>query len=124
MKKILLISNMYPSKEQPTYGIFVQNFEEVMKKQNFSFTKSVILGRGKNIFSKLAKYLRFFQNTITSIRKNRYDLIYVHYINHSLLPFLFIKNKINKPLVVNAHGSDIIPTSKTGKILQLLIATL
>lgn len=120
-KKILLISNMYPCDEQPTYGVFVQNFEELMSKQNFSFTKSVIFGRGKNIFDKLAKYLNFFQSTISSIRTNQYDLIYVHYINHSLLPLLLIRNKTEKPLVINAHGSDTLPTSKTGKILQILV---
>lgn len=120
-KKILLISNMYPCKEQPTYGVFVQNFEELMSKQNFNFTKSVICGRGKNIFYKLAKYLHFFQTTISTIKANQYDLIYVHYINHSLLPLLLIRNKIDKPLVINAHGSDTLPTSKTGKILQTLV---
>jgi L-malate glycosyltransferase len=31
--KILLISNMYPSKESPFFGIFVRNFKKQLEKK-------------------------------------------------------------------------------------------
>ena len=53
VKKMLLISNMYPSNQHPTYGVFVKNFEKKMKQNGFSITqKCVIEGRGQNIFEK------------------------------------------------------------------------
>lgn len=114
---MLLISNMYPSDQNPTYGIFIKNFETQMKKEGFSIDKCVIKGRGKNILEKMKKYMAFFQQTLHSIHRKDYDLIYVHYMNHSLLPLLWV-NTFNRPLVLNAHGSDVSPQSTIGKLFQ------
>lgn len=35
MKKILLLSNMYPSKKFPHYGIFVKNTENILIENNY-----------------------------------------------------------------------------------------
>ena len=118
VKKMLLISNMYPSDSNPTYGTFIKNFEQQMTKEGFAIDKCVIRGRGKNIFEKIKKYFTFFKQTIHSIHHGDYDLIYVHYMNHSILPLLLIKNTILKPLILNAHGSDVLPQSITGKYVQ------
>ncbi len=120
--KILLISNMYPSTGHPFYGIFVQNFEKQLTDENIESVKVAIEGRGKSKIDKLKKYIKFFINTYKAVKKNDYDLIYVHYIGHSLLPFLFIKKSLNKPLVINAHGSDIFANSKSALLIQKLVA--
>lgn len=119
--KILLISNMYPSSESPFYGIFVKNFENQLK-DDFNISKVVLKGRGKSKLEKIKKYFIFFKNVIKYIKENDYDLIYVHYIGHSLLPVLLVKNYINKPLILNAHGSDVLTISKSAKIIQKLVA--
>jgi glycosyltransferase involved in cell wall biosynthesis len=121
VKKMLLISNMYPSDSNPTYGTFIKNFEEQMQNEGFTIRRCVISGRGKGILEKLKKYITFFKQTVNAVRQEDYDLIYVHYINHSLLPLLFIKNSISKPLILNAHGSDVLPYTNTGKFVQRLI---
>ena len=114
--KILLISNMYPSKEFKYYGIFVKNFEKYIKKY-FKITRVVIKGKSKNKLEKIKKYFIFFKMILRNIKYEDFDLIYVHYISHSLIPFLFV-NKIKKPLVLNVHGSDIMSKSLFNKILQ------
>ena len=35
MKKILLISNMYPSKKYKHYGVFVQNTAQILKNNGY-----------------------------------------------------------------------------------------
>lgn len=119
--QILLISNMYPSKDYPFYGIFVKNFENQLMKEGFKFEKAVIKGRGKTTTKKLKKYFQFFLDVFRYLKKDKYDLIYVHYVGHSLLPFLLFKRNISKPLVVNAHGSDILSDSKIGRIIQKMV---
>lgn len=121
MKKMLLISNMYPSDKNPVYGIFVKNFEQQMQKEGFEINRCTIAGRGKNILEKIKKYVTFFKQTIESIHNGDHDLIYVHYMNHSLFPLLLVKNIISKPLILNAHGSDVLPRSSMGKFLQKFI---
>lgn len=123
MKRVLLISNMYPSSENPVYGIFVKNIEEQLRENGFDFSnKAVISGRGKNKFSKIVKYIIFFKDVITLIKQDNYDLIYVHYIYHSLMPLLLVKRYIQKPLVLNAHGSDVNIKNKIGRFIQKLLA--
>ncbi len=117
--KLFLISNMYPSNTHPVYGIFVKNFEISMIAQNVSITaKSVIRGRGKNTFEKIYKYLCF----IISIQYNglvkKFDLVYVHYINHTSIPVLLLS--LFRPsikLVINSHGGDIFLRSAFSKII-------
>jgi len=112
---------MYPSKDHPFYGIFVKNFENQLKSEGFEFEKVVIKGRGRTKIEKLKKYFRFFIDVFRALREDKYDLIYVHYVGHSLLPFLIFKRNLSKPFVVNAHGSDIFSTSKIGYLIQKMI---
>lgn len=120
--KIFLISNMYPSEEFPTYGVFVKNFESLLRSQGCEFSiKALIEGRGIGFIGKIQKYLSLFSKVFRSIKRRDYDLIYVHYVGHSLLPLVFVGNYIDRPLVINAHGSDVRPTSGVGKLIQRFV---
>ena len=118
--KILLISNMYPSKDNPTYGTFVKTFEVQMIEENFTLDKVIITRTSNSSFQKIKKYIIFIFKTYKEIKKNNYDMIYVHYIGHSLLPFLLYRNK-DKLLLINAHGGDVLPTNLTKKLIQKLV---
>lgn len=119
--KILLISNMYPSKQHPHYGPFVKNFKEQLENDGCFFKLAVIRGKETSKIGKIQQYILFFKEVITAIKKNEFDLIYVHYIGHSLLPLLLVKRYIRKPLVINAHGSDVFVNHKLGKYIQKLV---
>jgi glycosyltransferase involved in cell wall biosynthesis len=108
---------MYPSKDDKFYGIFVKNFEENMSKY-FDINKAIIKGRGKSKYDKIKKYLIYFKEVSKKIKQGKYDFIYVHYIGHSLLPFLFLSKYLNKPLILNAHGSDVLSNSKINQFIQ------
>ena len=117
--KMLVISNMYPSKSQPSYGIFIKNFYEGLVNEGWEIQLSVIKGRGRTIFQKIFKYFCFIVKTISLGLFKNYDFVYVHYLNHSLIPVLLIallKPKVK--FVFNAHGGDIFPESKFGESIQ------
>lgn len=120
MKEMLLISNMYPSKEDIFYGIFVKNFEKNMG--NYFVVKRVVIkGKEKNKIQKILKYVKFFKEVYIEVKKGNYNFIYVHYIGHSLIPFIFLKKNLKKPLIINAHGSDVLTNSRIGKFIQKLV---
>ena len=48
---------------------------------------------------------------------NSHDLIYIHYANHSLLPFLILR-RMSKKSIVNFHGSDLFPDNLFKKFLK------
>lgn len=116
--RILLISNLYPSNRYPYYGTFVKNFEQGLI-QNHMKVDKIIITKKNNSFSKLLSYLTFLFRVIftCTFLKKRYDIIYIHYLNHTLIPFLFIKKKRLPPIILNAHGSDIFPEKKSSEYL-------
>lgn len=117
--KILLVSNMYPSKEHVNYGIFVKNFENAMLEEDVEFVnKALIKGKSQNVFEKIKKYFFFYFDIIRFSLRNDFDIIYVHYLTHSAIPFIFLRFFIKKPIVINVHGSDVFPISKLGRLLQ------
>ncbi len=103
--KILIISNMYPSKENPSYGIFVKNFVNELKKY-FKIDLIVIKKREKNKFKKLLKYLIFYLKIIFKLLFNNYDLVYIHYPSHVSIPVYFISKIKRMKIILNFHGDD------------------
>jgi len=111
--KIFLISNMYPSLNQPSYGIFVKNFEKSFKNNEIVFSaKSVIKGRGKNFFHKGLKQLKLYISIIYNGLVKDYDAIYVHYITHPAIPILILRLFKKRKLIINVHGSDVFHLNK------------
>ena len=114
--KILMISNLYPSTKYPHYGSFVKNFEDSMVQKGCDLSTKVVLRKQETTLLKIYHYLIFYLRIIKNVLHKNYDFIYVHYINHTLLPFYFIKWNISKPLILNAHGSDIYHESSYSKL--------
>ena len=108
---------MYPSSADSSYGTFVRNFELDMLKRGAFFRKAVIKGKGKNNCDKLKKYFFLFVDIYARVYKKDINLIYVHYISHSLLPLFPIAPFLKKKLVINAHGSDLLPQKLLSKII-------
>ena len=107
-KKILLVSNMYPSNKSKHYGIFVQNVKELLDDNGFDVDKVVMTKQNEKII-KLFSYIIFYLKTIIKGIFNNYDYIYVHFISHSSLGAVFVKRTSkDTKLVLNAHGNDII----------------
>lgn len=111
-KKILLISNMYPSKRFPHYGVFVKNTEDMLKNNGLS-VDCVAIHKQTGAMGKLWAYLRFHIETILHVLLRRYTCVYAHYISHTAFVLLLIKKiRPHLKIVVNVHGNDIVPEDK------------
>ena len=112
MKKILLISNMYPSKSNKHYGIFVKNIEELLINNDFLVDK-VIMHKHSNKIIKLFSYIIFHLEVIFKGLFKKYDYMYVHYISHSTTGAVIVKKiKKNIKLILNCHGNDVVPDTE------------
>lgn len=110
--KILLVSNMYPSDENPQYGVFVKNSEEILKNNNIEVDK-VVATKKTGKFAKVVSYFVLYIKSMIKSLNSEYDYVYIHYVSHSSLGVLIaklIKPSIN--IIANAHGSDIIPENR------------
>lgn len=119
-KKILVISNLYPSKSTPFYGSFVKNFEEQLKQDpRTENVKGVyIKGLHDNLAKKLLSYILFYLRIIYCTLFQKYDLVYVHLISHSTLPLRFSSIFRHLPLVFNIHGEDLLVTTSLARKLR------
>ena len=109
MKKILFITNMYPSKKFPHYGIFIKNTYSIIQKSN-NKVRLVKLTKSNNKWIKLLKYLLFYIKIILEGIFLSYDVIYAHYASHVAIPLLIVKKiRKNAKILLNVHGNDIVP---------------
>lgn len=107
-KKILLVSNMYPSDKYKHYGSFVKNTKELLEENNFIVDKSVMY-KQDNFIKKIISYLSLYIGTVLKGIFNNYDYIYVHFVSHSSPGAVFLKlTSRDVKLVLNAHGNDVV----------------
>lgn len=114
-KDILFVSNMYPSKEYPHYGVFVKNTYEVLKENHFAMD-CVVMCKTNGKIKKVFAYIKLCGVSFCKALFNNYDFIYVHFISHTtvgvFLPAICSKNT---KLVLNVHGNDLISDTKIDK---------
>ena len=109
MKRVLVLSNMYPSTDHPTFGIFVKNQIELLKSAELDVEVLAINNPGKGKMTTLMKYMSWFFRSFFYMAKNRKKLSLTH--AHYAFPTGFIsligKKMFRLPYVVTVHGGDI-----------------
>lgn len=128
MKKVLIISNMYPSKDHLSYGIFVKNQVEQLQAHGTDTLLAVNDNPATGKKNVLKKYAKWAIDVWRTFRQNKQDiaLTHAHYIFPSGLFSYYLKKRHNIPYVVTSHGGDINKMPKksprirkyTSKILQ------
>lgn len=126
MKKIVVFSNMYPSAEHPTYGIFVRNQVELLKKSGVKVdVKAIDNPKGGKVQS-LLKYGKWFASSVLYLVGNRRKLAltHAHYAFPTGLLSLIGKRLFKIPYVVTVHGGDIDKMAKKSARIAGLTQTI
>lgn len=115
----ILISNLYPSKENPHFGTFVRATEIIQNQLGFEFTRRIVLTRPyMNAIGKLLEYVKFMLKGLLLAIQPDEKIIYLHFVAHSLLaavPFLLFPGS---RFILNFHGQDVLERSLFTKIVQ------
>lgn len=121
VKKVLVLSNMYPSARDKSYGRFVQICAEGLIEAGFD-VDVVGIARYSNPLSKLLAYLRFSLEANYRLIFRKYDCIYIHHPLHTLIasyPSVFL---YPGKVALNFHGHDLIPVTWRGAFLKRLVS--
>ncbi|HLG28085.1 MAG TPA: glycosyltransferase family 4 protein, partial [Paenisporosarcina sp.] len=122
--KILLVANMYPSSEFPSYGVFVQNTGKILLNEGFQVDRAVLKKKTTKV-SKLFGYALYYSKILSKGLLGNYDAIYVHYASHNAMPLLWLKKlKPSVRIVTNVHGSDVVPEVPSQEKYQPAVKTL
>lgn len=115
--KLLVVSNMYPSKSAPSYGVFVQNFCRQLEELNIHYSLAVMRKSGGKL-GKLFGYVSFYARSFFLSLFGSFDAVYVHYASHSS-PGVLLARKLRKfRIFTNCHGSDVIPENAQQEKMQ------
>lgn len=106
MKKLLFLTNMYPSKEVPTYGIFVKKTYQWL--HELYYVKLIKICKTDGIIKKIYTYFNFYTKAVFQGVFFKYDCVYAHFISHCALPIKIIRF-FHKSIVIvgNIHGEDV-----------------
>lgn len=112
--KILLVTNMYPTDNRPSYGIFIKEQVEAICRCFMDVEYDIYYINTENGYS---AYLKSIIEINNKIKTHRYDLVHVHYGLSGLFLLNPIATKI--PVIVTLHGGDIQP--EQGKNVQVAL---
>lgn len=109
MKKIVVFSNMYPSSQHPTFGLFVKNQVELLQSAGLDVDVVAIQDPGKGKVRALQKYMIWFSRSVVYLMKNqkKLSLTHAHYAFPTGILSLMGKKMFGIPYVVTVHGGDI-----------------
>lgn len=114
-RKVLILSNMYPSEQKPYSGIFVKNQFDAMNERTDVSTELYALKRtftGK--MGSIWKYLKFYFRFLPLLFR-KFDVIHVHFFGyHFLLAYVYKIFRPGTKVIVTVHGSDTVNFSKKG----------
>jgi len=95
--KVLVVTNMYPSPEMPSFGTFVHDQVEALRAAGVEVEVFFFNGR-KSKLSYLAAFPRFWWHLL----RHRYDLIHAHYV----LAGIVARAQWGHRLVLTHHGGE------------------
>jgi len=109
--RILVVTNLYPTENRPTRGIFVKEQVEAMRScyPDLAIDVRVIEGDRPR-----KEYFREMIRLPTVVKSGRYDIVHAHF-GLTLVSTFFVR----VPLVVTFHGSDLLvnPTKHVSRLL-------
>lgn len=122
--KVLLISNMWPSDENPAFGSFVKDLaDKIDASDNIKLARAAISSSKKGLFVPF-KYGKLLLSSLYLGLLKKPDIIYCHY----LFPTGYIGNLIKKilgtTLVITCHGSDVYLADRSKRMKDVMARTL
>ena len=117
--RLFLVSNMYPSPENPSCGVFVKNICDGLERQGMQFPHPVVRkGVPATPLELLFSYVLLWLKTVWFGVRYDYSFVYAHFATHTAPPVLLLHLVLGKRCIVNVHGRDVIPTNTGCKLLQ------
>jgi glycosyltransferase involved in cell wall biosynthesis len=101
--RILLVSSMFPGREDPDYGAFVKQIADALEARGHEISYAVSDRRSGGF----AKHVRLAGCAWRSAREFRPDVVYAHYLVPAGLAAAAAARRTRTGLVLTAHGRDV-----------------
>lgn len=107
--RVLVITNMYPTEENKSFGIFVKNQVDALVKRGLEVDVAAITDPRAGKLNVMKKYFTWMLSTLQAFlsKGKQYEVVHAHYVFPSGLLGYFFKKRFRTRLIVTAHGGDI-----------------
>lgn len=106
---VLVLTTMYPSKKNPSFGVFVKNQVELLRNHQIKVDvlsiKSIKMGKANVIKKYTGWIIRFL--VIFVFYGDQYDVVHAHYVFPSGWLARLLKKIYRCRMIVTAHGGDV-----------------
>jgi glycosyltransferase involved in cell wall biosynthesis len=108
-KRVLVLSNMYPTDKAKSFGIFVKNQVEALRERGLHVDVIAVTNPSMKKQDVIMKYLFWLLKTVLHLifKGRKYDVVHVHYVFPTGMLGLLYKKLWGTRLIVTAHGGDI-----------------
>lgn len=111
--KVLFVSNMYPNKKNPYFGIFVKEQKEALEKYEDCQIDTYVISGKKG-------YLKSIFEIPKIVKRGKYDVVHAHF-GYSAF-FTLLSRYAALKTVITFHGSDILMNHRwQDKLFKLFI---
>lgn len=104
--KVLLITNMYPSKREPAFGTFVRDQAAALRELGIAVDVVGNSDRRTGPAKLVRKYGSLHARSALRAVRGGYDLVHAHYLFPTGATGLFTARLTRSPLILTCHGSD------------------
>lgn len=106
--KVLVVTNMYPSKNYPFYGIFVKEQIESLRKEGVTVDVVFINGKENRL-----NYFTCIKTLLNKNKSNYYDIIHAHH-TYCIYPIKIVKimTHLKTPVILTFHEGEVHRTDK------------
>ena len=101
--RILLVSSMFPGRDDPDYGVFVKQIADALEARGHEISYAVSDRRSGGP----AKHLGLAAQSLRAARSFRPDVVYAHYLVPAGLAAAGAARLAGTGLVLTAHGRDV-----------------
>jgi glycosyltransferase involved in cell wall biosynthesis len=116
--RILLVSNMYPSRRRPEFGVFVAGIADELRRRGHEVDEAVLRDDRQGTLHTPEKYALLGARALSMARR-RPDVVYAHYLVPTGLVGIAAASAARVPLVVTAHGTDV-ANARRSRVLGML----
>jgi glycosyltransferase involved in cell wall biosynthesis len=113
--RILLVSNMYPSRERPEYGVFVARMADALRARGHDVEDVVLHAGDRGPVATPRAYAGLTRQARAAVARHRPDVVYAHF----LVPTGLVAIATGIPYVITAHGSDVRNVRKSPVVAAL-----
>lgn len=104
MFDVIFVTNMFPSKQNPSYGAFCKTIHDIISEKYV--VKKLTITYSSNTILKVIKYFLINVKIIFYVIFYSKAVFYFHYPSHTFLIMKFLPLKRN--IISNFHGSEIL----------------